>query len=173
MDESTLRAESAARLRALAMPHPLTLESLCAAVAALMHRPRIRIESASLGGDYGAWIARAGEDVLVHEAAALPFQRVAIVCHELAHILWEHRPVAHLDGEGLQMDSSLQDLFEVMDVRELLLLKRSTYTAREDREAEVLGRMLYSRLLREQATTGGDGALGRYASSIRGRETEG
>ncbi|WP_419998156.1 hypothetical protein [Streptomyces boninensis] len=83
-----------------------------------------------------------GRSVIVVSTDASPLNRILICCHELVHIWRGHTPT---DG-GLMDTAMLQRLLPGIDpaVARTVLMRRSHYQPKQEREAEVLATQLVS-----------------------------
>ncbi|MEU8774425.1 hypothetical protein [Streptomyces sp. NPDC048606] len=128
---------------------PLSLDTLCARIAERRGRP-IRLhplpEEAAASGVCGLWVGTDTVDHVFYEDRTTPLHREHIVLHELGHILFGHHS---LDGEE-------------SDGHAPVVLGRTDYSTRQEREAEMLASMIRVRI----RTSGA--AHARPASAARG-----
>jgi hypothetical protein len=85
------------------------------------------------------WIGTADADYIYHETGTTPFHATHIVLHELAHMLLGHQHTTAWD----QLISLLAP--DVDQALIQLILGRSTYGTAEEREAETLASLIFSR----------------------------
>ncbi|UQX03928.1 ImmA/IrrE family metallo-endopeptidase [Streptomyces sp. RerS4] len=115
------------------LSHPLSLDILCARLAERRGRP-IRLHplprEAAESGVCGLWVGTDTVDYVFYEDRTTPLHREHIVLHELGHILFDHHS---LDGEE-------------NDGRAPVILGRTNYTTRQEREAEMLASMIRVRI---------------------------
>ena len=81
------------------LPASGDLEQFVAAIAHHRNRP-IRIWACELAADEpsGLWVPLPDEDLVLHAGGIPAEHRTVIVCHEVAHMLLEHRsPVGEAD----------------------------------------------------------------------------
>ncbi|MFF3014670.1 hypothetical protein [Streptomyces sp. NPDC057939] len=140
----------------LDLPHPFSLDGLCARVAEQRGRP-IRLHplppEAAESGVCGLWVGTATVDHVFYEARTTPLHREHIVLHELGHILFGHHS---LDGEEA-------------DGRAPVVLGRTNYTSLQEREAELLASMIRTRVpgpRRPRPAGAPRGALARLESAM-------
>ncbi|MEU9026695.1 hypothetical protein AB0D46_03985 [Streptomyces sp. NPDC048383] len=138
------------------LPHPFSLDGLCARVAEQRGRP-IRLHplppEAAESGVCGLWVGTATVDHVFYEARTTPLHREHIVLHELGHILFGHHS---LDAE------------ESAD-RAPVVLGRTNYTNLQEREAELLASMIRTRTTgprRRRPARAPRGALARLESAM-------
>ena len=137
-----LRAECASRLRTIAVPHPFDLDVFCASIAAARHRPlylRPLPRQAGVSVLYGLWIATDRDDHIFHTRGATSLHKLAIVLHEIAHMLCDHRA-----------DDAIGDLLPSLDQRMVRsVLGRHAYSTHDEQEAETLATLLFERATRD------------------------
>ncbi|MER7758482.1 hypothetical protein [Streptomyces sp. NPDC097619] len=125
-----LRKRCEAVLAGLDLPHPFSLEALCARIAARRGRP-IRLHplppEAAASGVCGLWVGTATVDYVFYEDRTTRLHREHIVLHELGHILFGHHS---LEGE------------DPAEGGVPVVLGRTNYTTRQEREAELLASMI-------------------------------
>ncbi|MER6390833.1 hypothetical protein ACFXEL_26480 [Streptomyces sp. NPDC059382] len=116
----------------LDLTHPFSLDSLCARMEEQRGRP-IRLHplprEAAESGVCGLWVGTARVDYVFYEAQTTPLHREHIVLHELGHILFGHHSL-----EGEESDGHAP-----------VVLGRTNYTTRQEREAEMLASMIRMR----------------------------
>lgn len=116
----------------LDLTHPFSLDSLCARMEEQRGRP-IRLhplpKEAAESGVCGLWVGTARVDYVFYEAQTTPLHREHIVLHELGHILFGHHSL-----EGEETDGHAP-----------VVLGRTNYTTRQEREAEMLASMIRMR----------------------------
>jgi hypothetical protein len=140
MRRSQLRDRCRQRLERIGIPVPFVVAALCDDVATRRRRP-IRLHALTIGGGpCGLWVAAESADHIFHEAATSPLHRDHIILHELCHLLCDHEPASVLDDELARL------LFPHLDaglVRRILA--RSSYSAIQEQEAELLASMIRER----------------------------
>ncbi|MFE2145172.1 hypothetical protein ACFXA3_26120 [Streptomyces sp. NPDC059456] len=173
---SAVDVRFAAVLDELEIARPLDVEDLCRAVAERRGRPLHLLplpESAGAdAGLCGLWLGLADSDVVFYEPGTSPVHRTHIILHELAHILLDHGKLA--DGES----AVLAGLFPSLDpalVSSMLARGRTSYSAVEEQEAELLATLISSHgrstpVARRTASSREAGVLGRLGDALaRGR----
>ena len=141
MDISAIRQRCKDRLAALILPQPFDLVAFCAQVAAQRGRP-IALRSMPLAGiAYGICLHGEAEDHILYELDTSPFHQQHIILHELSHLICGHQAsgsIAAVEQIGL---------LGTMDLGRLrAVLKRASYSAVEEREAEILATLLEHRV---------------------------
>ncbi|MGW0392477.1 hypothetical protein ACWDYJ_16585 [Streptomyces sp. NPDC003042] len=152
----SLRKRCEIILSHLDLPHPFSLDSLCARMADQRARP-IRLHplprEAAESGVCGLWVGTATVDYVFYESQTTPLHQEHIVLHELGHILFGHHS---LEGEEI-------------DGRAPVVLGRTNYSTRQEQEAEMLASMIRTRTSgsgRSGHTTAPRGALARLESAM-------
>ncbi|MCB5164015.1 hypothetical protein LG634_04085 [Streptomyces bambusae] len=153
-----LRKRCESIISGLDLSHPFSLEGLCARIAEQRGRP-IRLHplppEAAESGVCGLWVGTASVDYVFFEAKTSRLHREHIVLHELGHILFGHNSLA-----GEEPDSGVP-----------VILGRTNYTTRQEREAELL-----ASLIRTQAGLlpgrGPQGPLEKLGSALGVRSTD-
>ncbi|MER5774494.1 hypothetical protein ABT144_09400 [Streptomyces sp. NPDC002039] len=139
----------------LDLTHPFSLDSLCARMEEQRGRP-IRLhplpKEAAESGVCGLWVGTARVDYVFYEAQTTPLHREHIVLHELGHILFGHHSL-----EGEESDGHAP-----------VVLGRTNYTTRQEREAEMLASMIRMRAVGPgpRPDTAHRGALARLESAM-------
>lgn len=135
-----LRRRCEARLSELALPSPFDARALCASVAESRGRP-IHLMPMSGGlGVCGLWVATDSSDLIFYEGTTTPPHQEHIILHELSHLLCDHYPVPLADPGQARL--LLPDLDPEVVRR---VLGRTTYSAVEEQEAELLATLIRQR----------------------------
>ncbi|WP_411104504.1 hypothetical protein [Streptomyces sp. cmx-4-9] len=117
----------------LDLAQPFSLDGLCRHIAGQRGRP-LRLhplpKEAAESGVCGLWVGTDSTDYVFYEAQTTPLHREHIVLHELGHILFGHHSV-----EGEESGGSAP-----------VVLGRTNYTTRQEREAEMLASMIRIRM---------------------------
>lgn len=145
-----LRARCTRLLHDVEVPLPFTLDSFCTRLSERRGRP-IRLCAADLvsSGISGAWLGFDGLDVVVYEAATTPYHQLQIVFHEIGHLLCGHR------ASKLTMADEVGSLLPNLSPSTVAsVLQRSSYSRREECEAEVLATLILERVMRESPRGG-------------------
>ena len=144
MTADDLRRRCESRLDGMALPEPFELEALCDQLGQQRGRPILVTEAPMPAGMYGAWIATAAADYIFVEQATSPVHQEHIVLHELGHLLCAHEPGSVLAD---QTTTLLPNLSGEMVRR---VLGRTTYSADEEREAELLASLISQKAARAE-----------------------
>jgi hypothetical protein len=135
-----LRRACEARLRELPFPHPFSVRALCELVAAQRGRP-VRLKPVTGNhGVWGLWVATDSADLIFYEQATTWPHQEHIILHELSHLLCDHYPAPLSVAEHTRL--LLPDLDPEMVRR---VLGRTTYSAVEEQEAELLASLIWRR----------------------------
>jgi len=92
-------------------------------------------------GPCGVWLALAEGDYIFYESDTSQLHREHIILHELGHLLCDHRPTEVIDGKVL---TQLLPTLDPTVVRRVL--GRTTYSAVEEQEAEVVASLVRERV---------------------------
>src|SRR6266542_1512104 len=119
-------------LRTLDLPEPFSVDALCTTIEQKRGRPLKLLPLASNAGPFGLLVASPRADYIFFAQDTTPVHQRHIVLHELCHVLFAHRSPVVADSELLQL--LLPDLQpRLVDA----LLRRRSYTATEEQEAEL------------------------------------
>lgn len=147
MDLRLLRKRCEGRLEQLELPVPLTARSFCAKLAAKRGRPIHLHAVTTRAGPWGLWIAGPSADFIFYEQGTSPLHQEHIILHEACHLLCGHRPVS------IGKDEYVRLLFPDLAPETIwCVLRRATYTADEEREAEFLASLILERANRLVST---------------------
>ncbi|MFI9275548.1 hypothetical protein ACIGXM_33295 [Kitasatospora sp. NPDC052896] len=127
-------------LKQLDVPHPFSLDALCARLSAQRGRPlhlHALPPQAASAGACGLWLATHTDDHIFFERRTARAHQEHIVLHEIAHMLFDHHSVA--DGELGTVSALLSDLSPRLVNR---LLARTDYTTWQEQEAEMLASLI-------------------------------
>jgi hypothetical protein len=92
-------------------------------------------------GPCGVWISLPDVDYVFYEAETSQLHREHIILHELGHLLCEHQPTEVVDEEVIAQ------LFPNLNSTVVhSVLGRTTYTAVEEREAEMVASLVRERV---------------------------
>ncbi|MGW5116432.1 ImmA/IrrE family metallo-endopeptidase [Streptomyces noursei] len=155
-----MEASCQALLDTLPVPPSFDLETFLAGLAQQRGRP-IKLQpwpgAGGSGAPCGLWFATETADYICYEPGTSPLHQEQIILHECAHILCDHRLGIDLSEAG----RLLPDLGSSLIRR---ALARTSYTTRQEQEAEMLASLLSLRTtspLRRH-----DGMLGRLTDSL-------
>lgn len=133
------RCESA--LRHIEVPAPFVIEEFCQEISRRGHRPLHLLPKLTRLGPCGVWLALPEGDYIFYESDTSQLHREHIILHELGHLLCHHRPTEVIDGKVL---TQLLPSLDPTVVRRVL--GRTTYTAVEEQEAEVVASVVRERV---------------------------
>ncbi|MGV9266710.1 ImmA/IrrE family metallo-endopeptidase [Kitasatospora sp. NPDC003701] len=149
MHAKSLRTACEDRLRKLELPHRFTETELIEAVSAHVGR-RIECEPKAMQESDGCGLRQRYDDreVIFYEQNASLLLRLQIIAHELGHILCDH--AGTVNRANFKTDEELAA--EIDWTGSLGISARTSYDTPEEQEAEHLGSLLVSRMLRERRT---------------------
>jgi len=133
------RCESA--LRHIEVPAPFVIEEFCQEISRRRHRTLHLLPKLTRLGPCGVWLALPEGDYIFYESDTSQLHREHIILHELGHLLCHHRPTEVIDGKVLTQLLPSLDPTVVQRV-----LGRTTYTAVEEQEAEVVASLVRERV---------------------------
>lgn len=131
--------------RALTVARPLVapdgdIDTTLARIAARRQRVITITELATPpGGPSGAWVKMAKQDLFIVKDGASPTRREAILCHELGHLLLDHKgelSLPHLEAIAPDVPRDLAARY----------LARHGYDDEQEREAELFATLLLAEL---------------------------
>ncbi|MGW3271275.1 hypothetical protein ACWDFH_07345 [Streptomyces kronopolitis] len=144
----------------MALPPSFDLDTFLDRLARRRGRP-IKLEPWSGAGGSGApcglWFATETTDYICYEPGTSPLHREQIILHECAHILYDH----HLGIDLSEAGRLMPDLGSSMIQR---ALARTSYTSRQEQEAEMLASLLALRTTAQPSQH--DGMVGRLTDSL-------
>lgn len=151
------------------VPEPFDVQAFADTVASRRQRSLRLVAKRTTSGPCGVWLALPGADYVFYEPATSALHRDHIILHELGHLLWDHgtsEPVA---------DAVLAELMPNLDVAMVRrVLGRTTYSAVEEQEAEMVATLLLQRasrttVRRPDVPVGADGdVLARIQDTLGG-----
>ncbi|MEV4442516.1 toxin [Streptomyces sp. NPDC049577] len=143
-DLKRLRRTSEAVLARLDLPDGCGIATLTERLSADRRRP-IQLVELAMGAESpcGMWLATDEADIIVVEANTSRLHRDHIIAHELAHMLCGHRDSAGPDPTGF---AHLLPSLDPQRVREIL--GRTSYSNREEQEAETVASLILERVTR-------------------------
>lgn len=141
MDLKVLRRRCKERLRELDLPARFDASGLCQTLAQRRGRPIVLRPVKNGAGPCGVWVASPSADFIFYELDTSPLHQQHIILHEASHLLCDHyaAPVAEAELRRLLFP----DLQPAMVQR---MLQRTTYSAEEEQEAELLASLLLERI---------------------------
>jgi hypothetical protein len=136
----TLRQRCERLLREVEVPEPFDVHAFANAISHRRGRPLRLLTKSSTLGPCGMWLALPDADLVFYEAATSRLHREHIIVHELAHLLAAHEPAEPLD---LALLGNLLPSLDPAVIRQVLA--RTTYSAVEEQEAEMLASLVLQR----------------------------
>ncbi|MCX5386238.1 ImmA/IrrE family metallo-endopeptidase [Streptomyces sp. NBC_00083] len=138
-----LQRRCLAILRDVGVERSLPFDAVCARVEELRGRRlvlRELPEEAAQSGVCGLWLGTDTADYIFYEARTAPLHREHIVLHEIGHVLCDHRRDIAAGAGDLAgpPDGELQPQLVKR------LMARSSYTTREEQEAEMIASLIQS-----------------------------
>ncbi|SDY91081.1 protein of unknown function [Amycolatopsis xylanica] len=140
MTSRRLKKHCRSIVRGVGLPQPFSVARLCHKLSAQRGRPLYLLPFPVLptaGGPCGLWIATAESDYIFYEENTTKLHQEHIIVHEIAHMLCEH------ESPGLTEPSSFRAILPDLDpalVRRLLA--RTSYTNRQEEEAEMVASLI-------------------------------
>jgi hypothetical protein len=168
VDLRGVRRRCEARLRAVEIPDPFELRAFADVISRRRGRSLTLLAKQTSLGPCGVWLALPDADYVFYEPRTSALHQQHIILHELGHLLHEHEPSERLD------DDVLQQLFPTLDAHVVRrVLGRSSYTAVEEQEAEMVASLLSERTQRRVLTSRtvgpSDGVTDRLWSTLGAR----
>lgn len=174
MNLKALRQRCERLLLDIEVPDPFDVHVFADSVSRRRGRPVRLLAKTSPLGPCGIWLALPTVDWVFYEDGTSRLHRDHIIVHELAHLLAAHEPTTQLAPELLA--GLLPDLDPSMVRR---VLSRSSYSAVEEQEAEMIATLVLQRPERPPSTesSGSDrpndeDVLARLDSTLGGRRDE-
>nr|CAG34041.1 putative regulator component [Streptomyces ribosidificus]CAG34722.1 RacB protein [Streptomyces ribosidificus] len=139
-----LRRRCRPLLGQLALPHPFSIESLCAHVSANRRRP-LHLHplplQAAVAGACGLWVATETDDHIFYEQRTARPHQEHIVLHEIGHMLFNHHAVTDIATTPTAGTPGglLGDLSPRLVRR---ILTRTDYSSHQEQEAEMLATLI-------------------------------
>lgn len=173
--DNALRTRYEARVRALELPTPFSAYAFCELLAARRGRPILLQPITSRASPCGLWVATSTTDYIFYEQETSRLHQEHIILHEACHILCAHHSTSIAEAELPRL--LFPDLCPETVRR---VLRRATYSTRDEREAELLASLILERVTRTEsaAPKRGDSQtttlLDRLGTSLetRARESE-
>jgi len=165
VDLAAVRKRCETTLRTVTIPDPFDVNDFAAVVSGRRGRPLQLLAKQTSLGPCGVWLALPDADYVFYEPDTSALHRDHIVLHELGHLLQEHEPTESMD------EAVLRELFPGLDVDMVKrVLGRTSYTAVEEQEAELIASIVTERVHRrgllEPSGPGGDGLRDRLQSTL-------
>ncbi len=145
--EDEIYAKCEVIMEQLDIPRPFTVEAFLAAIEMSTGRP-IRLETFEFRsrGRLGLLLRLDTEDLILIDSRARDTRRLQVLCHEAAHIILDHQALTDVldEGQDLNIPDGLLHQWNLERLQEIW--HRWTYSAREDKEAEVLADLILERI---------------------------
>lgn len=162
MDLKAVRRRCESTLQDVEMPTPFDVHAFSEIVAERRGRPLHLLPKTTTAGPCGVWLAMPAADYVFFEEFTSALHRDHIILHELGHLLCDHGASEVMD------DDVLGELLPSLDLTVVRrLMGRTTYTAVEEQEAELIATLVLQRAGR-RATTAERGTS-RDVSLVLGR----
>lgn len=146
MDLRAVRKRCESTLRQVPVPSPFSMREFQQTVSARRGRPIHLLPKPRPVGPCGVWLSMPEADYVFFENATSPLHSEHIILHELGHLLMDHEPTEVIDPRTLQM---LVPNLDPIVVRRVL--GRTSYTAVEEQEAEMIASLVLDRVDRLSA----------------------
>ncbi|GAA2591591.1 hypothetical protein [Streptomyces axinellae] len=157
-------------LNQLSVPHPFAIDTLCQELSAQRQRPlhlHPLPQQTAQNSICGVWLATETDDHIFFEQRTSRVHQEHILLHEIGHMLFDHHGT-DLD-HGKVSQALLPDLSPQLVQR---LLGRTSYTNRQEQEAEMLASLLRIRVS-QSAARAPHGVLARLEAALGARATDG
>src|SRR3954447_11425626 len=169
MDLRGVRRRCEAKLRAVEIPDPFSASAFADVISRRRGRRLTLLAKRTSLGPCGVWRALPEADYVFYEPRTSVLHQQHIILHELGHLLHEHEPSERVD------DEVLNQLFPTLDADVVRrVLGRTSYTAVEEQEAEMVASLVSERAQRRYVVSGTpadlpDGATDRLWSALGAR----
>lgn len=165
MSLRSIRKQCESALQGVPVPNPFDINDFCRVISARRGRALHLVPKQTRLGPCGVWLSLPDVDYVFYEPETSQLHREHIILHELGHLLCEHQPTEVIDEEVIAQ--LFPDLNPTVVHR---VLGRTTYTAIEEQEAEMVASLVRERVDHELRDTrpGGDDP----ESSIAGPDRE-
>lgn len=120
----------------LDVPSPFDVRALCRGVAQRRGRPIQLLPMRDGSVLSGLWVATPTTDYIAYETSTSPLHRDHIILHELGHVLCDHAAAGLVGDEHPALLPSV----DATVVRRVL--GRTSYTADQEREAELIASLI-------------------------------
>lgn len=122
------------------MPTPFDVHAFSQVVAKRRGRQLHLLPKTTTAGPCGVWLAMPGADYVFFEESTSALHRDHIILHELGHLLCDHSASEVMD------DDVLRELLPSLDLTVVRrLMGRTTYSAVEEQEAELIATLVLQR----------------------------
>ena len=153
MSLRSIRKQCESALQGVPVPNPFDINDFCRVISTRRGRALHLVPKQTRLGPCGVWLSLPDVDYVFYEPETSQLHREHIILHELGHLLCEHQPTEVIDEEVIAQ--LFPDLNPTVVHR---VLGRTTYTAVEEQEAEMVASLVRSRVDYElRASRAGDG----------------
>ena len=169
MDLRSVRRRCEATLRAVEIPDPFSVSAFADVISRRRGRRLSLLAKQTSLGPCGVWLALPEADYVFYEPRTSAIHQQHIILHELGHLLHDHEPSERVD------DEVLAELFPTLDANMVRrVLGRTSYTAVEEQEAEMVASLVSERVRRRSVLPGtaadsNDDAVDRLRSTLGAR----
>ena len=148
MDMKALRRRCEHVLDGVAVPEPFDVDVFATTIAERRGRSLRLLPKRSPVGPCGVWLAMPDADYVFYENGTTAVHREHIILHELGHLLGDHEASETID------DDVLRELFPRLDPAVIRrVLGRTSYSAAEEQEAEMIASIVLERVGRRPGVT--------------------
>lgn len=140
MSLRNVRRQCEQKLKGVDIPVPFDGKAFRDVVAQRRGRPIHLVAKGDSVGPCGIWLSLPKSDYVFYESSTSPMHRDHIIAHELGHLLCDHVSHETLDDEVIR---ALMPDLDVDVVRKVMA--RTTYTAAEEQEAEMIASLVLER----------------------------
>ena len=148
MSLKSIRRQCESALEGVPVPNPLDINDFCRVISSRRGRALHLVPKQTRLGPCGVWLSLPEVDYVFYESETSQLHREHIILHELGHLLCEHQPTEVIDEEVVAQ------LFPHLDPAVVhRVLGRTTYTAIEEQEAEMLASLVRGRVEHELRST--------------------
>ena len=141
MSLRSIRRQCESALEGVPVPNPFDINDFCRVISSRRGRALHLLPKQTRLGPCGVWLSLPEVDYVFYEAETSQLHREHIILHELGHLLCEHQPTEVIDEEVVAQ--LLPDLNPAVVHR---ILGRTTFTAIEEQEAEMLASLVRGRV---------------------------
>lgn len=148
MSLRSIRRHCESVLEDVAVPNPFDINDFCDIIGTKRQRALHLVPKQTRLGPCGLWLALPDVDYVFYESETSQLHREHIILHELGHLLCEHQPTGVIDEEVVAR------LFPHLNPAVVhRVLGRTTYTAIEEQEAEMVASLVRERIEHELRAT--------------------
>ena len=140
MSLRSIRKQCESALEGVPVPNPFDINDFCRVISARRGRALHLVPKQTRLGPCGVWLSLPDVDYVFYEPETSQLHREHIILHELGHLLCEHQPTEVIDEEVITQ--LLPDLNPTVVRR---VLGRTSYTAVEEQEAEMVASLVRDR----------------------------